>query len=252
MTNEELVTQIQKGDTAALVPLWEEVKGLVAWKARPILFALEGKRGVTLDDFMQEGYLAVVEAVESYDPEAGAFSTWLMFYLKKRFCELLGFRTERKRNDPINTTRSLDAPIGDDDGDIWLEIVPDPAGETALRDVEDRLWREQLRATVAMVMEDLPDQQQEVLHRRFWRNQNSDEIGAGMGISVNQTRNEEGKAIRRLRRWDHAKHLRPFVDFSFYTGTGLGAFRRTGSSIQERYLIAQENRVEAQGSLKET
>lgn len=241
MSNEELVSHIQQGDTSALVPLWEAVKGLVAWKARPILFALEGKRGVTLDDFMQEGYLAVVEAVESYDPEAGAFSTWLMFYLKKRFWELLGFRTERKRNDPINTTRSLDAPIGDEDGDIWLEIVPDPAGETALRDVEDQLWLEQLRDTVAMVMEDLPDQQQEVLHRRFWLNQNSDEIGAGMGISVNQTRNEEGKAIRRLRHADKCKHLRPFVDFSFYTGTGLRAFRNSGMSIEERYVIKKEN-----------
>ncbi len=30
MTNEELVSQIQEGDTAALVPLWEAVKGLVA------------------------------------------------------------------------------------------------------------------------------------------------------------------------------------------------------------------------------
>ncbi len=216
-------------------------------KARPILFALEGKRGVTLDDFMQEGYIAMVEAAESHGPEAGAFSTWLMFYLKRRFWELLGFRTEKKRNDPINTTSSLDAPIGDEDGDIWLEIVADPTGETALRDVEDQLWREQLRDTVAMVMEDLPDQQQEVLHRRFWLNQNSEEIGAGMGISLNQTRNEEDKAIRRLRRWEHSKHLRPFHDFSFYTGTGLGAFRRTSSSIQERYLIAQENRVEARG-----
>lgn len=243
MTNEELVAQIQEGNTAALVPLWEAVKGLVAWKARPILFALEGKRGVTLDDFMQEGYLAVVEAVETFDPEAGTFSAWLMVYLKKRFWELLGFRTERKRNDPINTTSSLDAPIGEDDGDIWLEIVPDPAGESALLNVEEQLWREQLRDMVAMVMEDLPDQQREVLHRRYWLNQSSEEIGGGMGISVNQTRNEEGKAIRRLRRWDHAKHLRPFVDFSFYTGTGLGAFRHTGSSIQERYLIAQENRA---------
>ena len=202
MTNEELVLQIQKGNAAALVPLLEAVKGLAAWKAKPILFALEGKRGVTLEDFMQEGYIAMVEAAESHDPGAGAFSTWFLVHLKKRYTAMLGFRTKKQLNDPINTTSSLDAPIGDDDGDTWLEIIADPEGESALRGVEEQLWREQLRDTVAMVMENLPEQQREVLHRRFWLNENYAEAAAGMGVSTNLARNEESKAIRCLRRWE--------------------------------------------------
>lgn len=242
MSNEELVIQIQKGDTGKLEELWEAVRGLSAWRAKQILTALEGKRGVTMDDFMQEGFLALVDAVQTFDPEAGAlFSTWFLIHLKKQFWELMGLRTERQSKDPINTDFSLDAPIGDEDGDVWLEIVADPHGQDAMVDAEERLWRDQLRATVATVTGDLPEDQREILYRRFWLGQTYAEAGDG---DAGVARNAESKALRRLRRPDKSKHLRPFHDFSFYAGTGLGSFRSSGLSVQERYLMKQEARHE--------
>lgn len=241
MSNEELALSIQKGNTTELERLWEAVRGLAAWRAKQMLTVLEGKRGVTLDDFMQEGFLALVDAVQTFDLGAGAkFSTWFLIHLKKQFWELLGLRTEKQSKDPINTDFSLDAPIGDEDGDIWLEIIADPHGQDAMVDTEERLWREQLRATVSMVTGDLPEDQREILYRRFWLNRTYEETGSDLGISKEQARNEENKAIRRLRCPYKSKHLRPFHDFSFYAGTGLGSFRSSGLSVQERYLMKQE------------
>lgn len=240
MSNEELVLQIQKGDASKLEALWQAVKGLAAWRAKQMLTALEGTRGVVLDDFMQTGFLAMVDAVQTFDPDAGAmFSTWYGVHLRKCYVELMGFRTKTQRFDPIHEATSLDAPISEEDGDTWSEIVADPHGENGMMDAEERLWREQLRDTVAMVMQDLPAPQQEVLHRRYWLNQSYAEAGDG---NSSFARNEEAKAIRYLRK--QSKHLRPFVDFNFFTGTGLGVFRRTGMSAQERYLIRQESRHE--------
>lgn len=247
MTNEELVLQIQKGHTDKLEELWDQVAGLVKWKAGQVMAALElngNPCGVEFDDLYQSGYFALVAAVEKYDPEAGAFSSWLIYHIKTAFAEATGYRTQRGRKEPINNATSLDKPLTDEsDSSLLSDLIPDPKATAAMQGVEESLWREQLRGMVAMVMESLPDQQKEVLHRRFWMNQNTEKIGADMGISVNQTRNEEDKALRRLRRSDKGKYLRPFLDFSFYTGTGLGAFRSSGASIQERYLIAQENRA---------
>lgn len=242
MSNEELALSIQKGNTAELERLWEAVRGLVVWRSRQILTALEGRRGVVLDDFMQEGFIALVDAVQTFDPEAGAkFSSWFLIHLKKQFWELLGLRTEKQSKDPINTDFSLDAPIGDEDGDAWGEIIADPHGQDAMDDVVESLWRDQLRATVEAVTGDLPDDQREILYRRFWLGMTYEAAGDGdAGIA----RNAESKALRRLRRPDKSKHLRPFHDFSFYAGTGLGSFRSSGLSVQERYLMKLEARHE--------
>ena len=54
----------------------------------------------------------------------------------------------------------------------------------------------------------------------------------------------ENKAIRQLRKPSIACRLWAFYDFDFYFGTGAVAFRHSGMSIQERYLVIQEERKE--------
>lgn len=40
---------------------------------------------------------------------------------------------------------------------------------------------------------------------------------------------------------EYINTLRSFSDFDFYKGTGLSSFKRTGTSIQENYLLYEEN-----------
>lgn len=84
MSNEELVAVIQAGASERMGELWEQVCGLVKWKANHAMTAMEGfpGRGVEFDDLYQSGYPAMVSAVEAYDPAAGAFSTWFMYHAK--------------------------------------------------------------------------------------------------------------------------------------------------------------------------
>ena len=87
MSNEQLVALIQAGATEYMEQLWEQVRNLVLWKARRIMSALEARGnpcGCTLDDLGQTGYVALVAAVDSYKPEGGAFSSWLMFGVKNQ------------------------------------------------------------------------------------------------------------------------------------------------------------------------
>ena len=63
-------------------------------------------------------------------------------------------------------------------------------------------------------------------------------------MSAEYVRRLEYKAIRYMHRPSITCHLRPFCDFDFYCGTGLSAFQHTGMSIQERYLVLEEERKE--------
>ena len=58
MSNEDLVAVIQAGAADRMVELWEQTKGLIAFKARHIMTALELRGnpcGVELEDLMQSG-----------------------------------------------------------------------------------------------------------------------------------------------------------------------------------------------------
>lgn len=81
MTNEELVIRIKAGIDPAenMLTLYEQVKAFihsVAWKHR-------GREEI--EDLEQEGYLALYDAIDGYDPDAGCkFLTYAEYWIKQR------------------------------------------------------------------------------------------------------------------------------------------------------------------------
>lgn len=67
MTNEQLVAEIKAGrnERDNMAVLWEQNRAFVAQKARKYLGYAE------YDDLMQEGFIAMHDAVERYEPERG-------------------------------------------------------------------------------------------------------------------------------------------------------------------------------------
>lgn len=252
MTSEELVAEIQAGSVGLTVQLWEQVEGLVKWKAKRIMTALEGclGRGVEFEDLYQTGYLAMVAAVDTYDPAAGgALSTWLMYHLKNAFAEATGYRTQRGKKEPLNNYLSLDTPLTDDaDSDDLMDVVADPAGLQWRECLEESMWRKQLQEAVGAALSTVPEQYREILRLRYWEDMTLEDVGDLRGISKERVRQMENKGIRILRQPKTASQLYAFCDFDFYSGTGLGAFRYGGMSVQERYLVVEEERKERQSS----
>ena len=240
MSNEELALAIQQGKEGRTLELWEQVNGLVKRKAMQIMTALKlsgNPRGVEFDDLYQTGYLAMVAAVETYSPERGAFSTWFMFHLKTAFAEATGYRTKGGRCEPLNTATSLDRPVQPDepDGGTLGELVPDSRAADAIENVEESVYREQLHKAIDGAISELPPGNAQ------WDDMTLSAVGEVMGKSPERTRQMESKGIRELRK---SRTLHRFLDFDMYRGTGLGAFRLSGSSIQEQYILKQERREE--------
>lgn len=236
MSNEEIVALVQKGDNSLMLQLWDGVAGLVKNYAHRVYTALEGHRGITLDDLIQEGYIALSDAVASYDPNVAAFSTWFVIHLQKRFQEVTGQHGKRKKNEPIDWADSIDRPLLDSE-DITLEdIIEDNDAADSLRSVEDRIWLDQLREVLRRMLLEMPEKQSDVLYRRYWRNQSIAQASEEMGIPDSSVRVNEYKGLAFLRNPQNRKHLDPFVYFDCYQCTGLGAFKKTGMSVQERYM----------------
>lgn len=78
MTNEELVAEIIAGrnEKENMAELWQQNEGFVKQKAHRYRFYAE------FDDLMQEGYIALYNAVQKFDPGAGVkFITFLSYCL---------------------------------------------------------------------------------------------------------------------------------------------------------------------------
>lgn len=78
-TNEQLATLIRAGEDPAgnMLKLWERNKGFIAKMARKYSGYAD------MDDLLQEGYLALNEAVEHYTDKGASFLTYAAFWIRQ-------------------------------------------------------------------------------------------------------------------------------------------------------------------------
>ena len=240
MTNEELAVAIQGGRGDLYPALWDQVYRFVAVRAWERVRATGGYGGVEVQDLIQCGFLALVEAVRHFDPDEGwSFLTILGNCLKTAFARAGGYRTTKR--DPLNGCMSLNEPLGDDtDGDTLLDMQADPRDYYLT--AEERIWREELRAALEGAVAALPAEEMETLYRRFAQGQTLQDVGASVGVSPDRVKRWEYNGLSRLRAGQHKKALEQFLDeyTDFYTHVGVCAFQRTGQSAVERLAIRRE------------
>ena len=218
-TNEELALLLQQGDKTAAAPLWEQVRGWcfrVVSGYRPIA---EANRAIDPEDLMQCAFLGMLEAAKTYDPDKGAFLTWLSFYVRKSSREALGLigRTKREHYAAV----SMEAPIGED-----LCIADTLEAES----VPDALEAEDLQQDVCAAVDALPEHQQEILHMHYWEGATIAEISRQTGRSAHAERN---KALNELRRNKVLK-----ADYMpDYLHWGLSTFKHTWTSSTEAAVL---------------
>lgn len=242
MTSEELAVKIQSGERGLLLELWDRVERLIAWKANRVIKVLGGVGGVEFDDLYNSGFLAMVAAVDSYSPDSGAFSTWLMYHLKTAFAEAAGYRSRKQQRDPLHSAVSLSDPMGDDpNGDTLECLLPDPGAQAAMEAVEERIWRKQLHDALEETLGAIPEEQRHTLRRRYYDGMTLAAVAAEDGIRPETVRQRENKGLRKLR---GKRLLMAFCDFDYYHGSGYGAFANSGMTIQERYLLKREEAEE--------
>lgn len=210
MTNEELALSVRDG-SADVILLWERVEKFICMKAGQYERSLDGCRGVTEEDLRQVGFFALLDAIELYDPNRGAsFLHYLSFHLQHHFNEAAGLRTARTTGDPVNSSISLDEPIGEDQDSVLSDLLAD--GRDDMEGAEQRLYVRQLREALEKALADLTPSEADIIRARYFQNKTLREIAEDRGISQTRVQQQEQKGLRKLRSRRHKNALESYID----------------------------------------
>lgn len=124
-SDEELIVLYRDGNESAIDFIFERYKNLVRKKAKAMFLA-----GGDNDDLIQEGMIGLYKAVRDYSAGKGAsFATFASMCINRQMITAVT-ASNRKKNTPLNTYVSFDAPAGnDEDSDMKLVDILQPETE---------------------------------------------------------------------------------------------------------------------------
>lgn len=259
--NAALAARVQAGDNAALGELWQANRSLLGqyfmkWYSVKENRELAAAHGVTLEDLEQEGYFATLYAAKSYDPAAGAFSTWLMIFAKRQIMMTLSNGRRRyvkgkdgRRHtlaaDPLNNCTSLDLLLDEsnDSGATLGDQQPDPSAEIPFRQAEDAIFTSELHAAIEEALQKLTEREAAAIRATFFENCTLQAAGDMMGTSASNIRQLKQSGIRKMRRNPSILRFHDeVIQRHAWHGTGFTAWEEHGS-VQERTIEWLERHI---------
>ena len=201
MEASKIAAAVQAGQADRL-ELWEAVRRFAYDRAYRWCRAMEGRGGMVLEDYIQVAFLALLDALESWDPAAGAFLTWYSLKLKGAFTEAVGMRTQRDKRDPIHHALSLDAPLTDSESgeDFTLaDVIEDPYAAAEVEAVAELDYQQRRKQALATALDGLTEDQRRAVVLRHCNGLTLDQTAARMGTTRATARAAEQKGLRLLR-----------------------------------------------------
>lgn len=125
MSDDELVSLSQKGDSAALETVLLRYKPLIHKKSQPYYLA-----GGDDDDIVQEGLIGLYKAVMDFDKEKfPLFKVFAGVCIERRIISAVK-KASRKKHSPLNSYVSLSSTAFDEDGGETIEGLLDLGEES--------------------------------------------------------------------------------------------------------------------------
>lgn len=207
MTNEELAALLQDGGGGEdeLLRLWDQVRRFAAAQARRWGRA----SGIDIDDLMQEAFVALMDALGTWNRDAAMFITWYTLRLKGAFTEAVGLRTARQRNDPLRGAVSLDAPVGHDAEDPFtmLDILADPTAEREMDGLAERDFSAERSRVLHRLLDQLDETQRQAVLLVHGFGLTVPQAAARLQLDAATVRSAADSGLRLLRRPANARQL---------------------------------------------
>lgn len=162
------------------------------------------------------------------------------------YCYYLGCSEEVlqgiQKAEQMRKIGSLDIPLpGIEDGDISVgDSVADQTDQYG--DVLDDMERQQLKAVLWPMVDELPGDEPEIIRKRYQEGLTFKEIGKELGLSMEAVRQWERKGLGELRKPSRSRILKEFLDDnriynSALHGNGISSFNRSWTSSTERVAL---------------
>lgn len=242
MTNEELAVLAQAGDRAAGAKLWECTRRLCFRLARRF-FPLCERAGIEREDLEQEIYFGFREAVTAFNPTGGdKFTSYLKYPVWKACAAALGIRNGRAMEP---RPASLQSPLDDAGGELQ-DLIEDETSGQPFEAVEEQLYTAQLHRALDALLDELPDRDALVIRARYFEGRPQRETAAALGCAVSRVGQLERRGLRALQKKPQAlaEYREHIISSHAYRGTGLGAWKHSGS-VEERIV----ERLDERGAL---
>ena len=260
MTNEELAIKIQNGESRLIAELWEQVKGIIYRRvSREMVFDSKKNRaatiGVTKEDLYQEGYFALVDAINYYAPEKGyKFVTYLNFTVTNSIRNALHLRTPSQWKDPTFNAISLDAPVSFGSEESLIDFLPDH--ENTFETIIEKDFLEQRKRDIRESIRALSPIQRRIILSKYYLLKSQSDIGKTEGISGQSVANIETAALEILREDDRIKkyqesvvssHTKKHTNLNYIVHayhSGVKRWRETGMSCTEEIVFKRSENEE--------
>ena len=142
-------------------------------------WALEARGDVDQDDLLQAARIGIWEAERTYKPDAGEWSTYSAFWIRREIRRALGVKSGHFPPPEIH----LDEPLTEDAEETRLDMLADDS----IPDIDTGILVDEYRQTVRDAVDRLEDQQREVIQKRYFQ-----------GKTVQEIANEAGTTYRRI------------------------------------------------------
>lgn len=185
-TNEELAVRIKAGRRDLLPLLWAKNRRSIYLMAVKYRTIIRQHAFVDLEDFLQCGYFALVDALEAYNPAKGwKLSAYLNFAYKRQVYAMFGNAREGDAYIFPSAPSSLNVPIENKDGHE-TEVMDLLEDENAGR-LEEDCEKEELRRIVRAAVDKLPKRERFVIRALYFEERTKTELADGSALRINFT-----------------------------------------------------------------
>lgn len=147
------------------------------------------------EDLISWGMIGLVNAARAWDPaRSAAFSTLACRAIERMI--IRGVSREWKP-DQANATLSLDTLLGERNGDGSDDRFVDRLESDS--DTEEEFIRADTGMEVRRVLDELPEEQRDLIHRRFFKGDSVQEIAEDLGMSRQGIYSRQKGILRRLK-----------------------------------------------------
>lgn len=224
-----------------MVTLLRNNQKLIWYWVRHYARACWGLAVVDVDDLFQSGFLGVVEAQNSYDPDKGSWGTWASYFIRKKMLEEMGFRNANRRK--LDWALSLHSPAYPSDDECNVALL-DTIEDTTLPNMEETVEAYDTARIVREAVEKLESPEvRQTISEYYFAGKTMRQIAETQGETVSTVRKLHGQGLRSLRK---ARNVRSLFDSwmdretCFHAHKGVAAFWNTHSSVVEDAVIMRE------------
>lgn len=188
------------------------------------------------EDVVQAGYIGLMNAAQSFDHKAGAWSSWAGLHIRREMRQAAGLNRKQK----IKTV-SIDTPIADGEDITLADMIADES----LPDMDAGIMCSETAWAVREAVESLGSAERDAIKSVYLEGLSVQTAAQKLKINPKELRKLLRSGTAKLRKDKNLPKLLPEVDeyTRFYAKKSMSAFLRDQTSVVEDAVLWRDKKL---------